>query len=78
MADYDNYKNLGGNIAKVGNVITKLENIKNSWDEAVDSTEKFYGQFNTKMDTLIKNLKTYKAYLENKGKTIQKYAEWCD
>ena len=29
MADYDNYKNLGGNIAKVGNVITKLENIKN-------------------------------------------------
>lgn len=78
MADYDNYKNLGGNIAKVGNVITKLETIKNSWDEAVDSNEKFYGQFNSKMDTLIKNLKAYKTYLENKGKTIQKYAEWCD
>ena len=78
MADYDNYKNLGGNIAKVGNVITKLENIKNSWDEACASSEDFYKQFNSKMDTLIKNLKTYKAYIEDKGKTIQHYAEWCD
>lgn len=78
MADYDNYKNLGGNITKVGNVITKLETIKKTWDDAVDSKEKFYGQFNSKMDTLIKNLKSYKSYLENKGKTIQHYAEWCD
>lgn len=77
MADY-NYKGLGGNVTKVGNVITKLENIKSSWDEAVDSTEPFYGNFNTKMETLIKNLKAYKAYLENQGKDLQKYAEWCD
>lgn len=81
MADYRknyNYKGIGGNITKVNDVIKHLEKVKNGWDEAVDSNESFYNEFYTKMDTLIKNLKAYKGFLEAKGKSLQKYAEWCD
>ena len=77
MADYD-YKNVGGNVAKVNAVIKKIEGVKNSWDEAVSSDQPFYSQFNTKISTLITDLTKYKGYLENQGKELDKYAKWVD
>lgn len=83
MANYDykknyDYKGIGGNIKKVNDVIKHIEKIRDCWDEAVDSNEKFYSEFYTNINNLIKDLKSYKGFLEAKGKRLQKYAEWCD
>jgi hypothetical protein len=74
---YD-YSKINGNITKLGNLSQKLKNVRDSWDEAVDSKEPFYEQFKTKINTLITNVDTYKGWLETKGKTLQKYAKWSD
>ena len=73
-----NYSSIGGQTSEIGSVITKLESIRDQWNEVVNSNETFYNEFLTQIDEIITNLNTYKSFLETKGADIQQLAEWTD
>lgn len=74
----DIYTTIGWQIAELEDVISKLNTVKDKWDEVVRSSEPFYNNFITDLDNLITHLNGYKSYMETKGSQLQQYAKWAD
>lgn len=72
------YNTIGWQISELTDVISKLNTVKDKWDEVVYSNEPFYNNFITDLDNLITHLNGYKSYMETKGSQLEQYAKWAD
>lgn len=72
------YTSIGWQVSELNNVITKLNKVRDKWDDSVYSTEPFYNSFITDIDNLISHLNSYKSYMETKGSQLKQYAKWAD